>query len=73
MPRRTAQDTIKNLSELGIAVKFVGGTKNGNYVIENWGAISKTWVKRNVSHLKDVLQYNVQTLEPATNPEDQAH
>jgi|SRR5690625_2327838 len=57
MPKRTAQDTIAALKELGVDCVFVGGTKNGYYEIRDWGGINKTWVRNNLQHIKDVLQY----------------
>lgn len=57
MPRRTAQDTIQALGELGIECLFVGGTKNGYYKIQDWGAINEIWVKNNLQHVTGVLQY----------------
>ncbi|WP_045859470.1 winged helix-turn-helix domain-containing protein [Teredinibacter purpureus] len=57
MPKRTAQDTLAALKELGINVEFIGGTKNGHYQINDWGAVSKTWVTNNLKHVKDVLMY----------------
>ena len=59
MPRRTAQDTITNLKELDIQCEFVGGTKNGTYVINNWGPISKQWVEENCVHIAETLQYPI--------------
>lgn len=57
MPRRTAQDTIVAMHELGIACEFVGGTKNGIYKINDWGAINKTWITKNLGEIKSVLGY----------------
>ncbi len=57
MPRRTAQDTILALKELGIKYEFVGGNKNGYYQINDWGAIFRSWVKNNMQHVKDVPEY----------------
>jgi hypothetical protein len=55
MPRRTVQDTIKSLAELDIVCKFVGATKDGSYVISDWGAINNKWIKNNLQHVKSVL------------------
>ena len=55
MPRRTVQDTITALKELSIDCEFIGGKKNGSYQINDWGAISKTWVKNNLKHVLYVL------------------
>lgn len=57
IPKRTAQDTILAMRELGIKVEFVGEKKNGNYVINDWGAIFKDWVENNLQHVKCVLEY----------------
>ena len=57
MPRRTAQDTILALSEIGIECEFVGATKAGMYKITSWSAIRKDWIKHNLQHIKDVLEY----------------
>ncbi|WP_185230322.1 winged helix-turn-helix domain-containing protein [Teredinibacter franksiae] len=57
MPKRTAQDTILAFKELGIEVEFVGGTKNGVYQVNDWGAIYKDWIENNIQQVKDVLEY----------------
>ena len=57
MPRRTAQDTIIAMHELGIDCDFVGGTKNGTYKINDWGAINRLWIKANLAEIKTVLGY----------------
>lgn len=57
MPRRTAQDTIVALHELGITCEFVGGTKNGTYKISDWGAINTAWITSNLGTIKRVLGY----------------
>ncbi len=55
MPRRTAQDTIKALSELDIEVEHYS---RGKYRINNWGAINRNWVKNNIKHVCSVLMYS---------------
>jgi hypothetical protein len=57
MHKRTLQDTILALSELDIVCASTGGTKNKTYSIEDWGAINKTYIKKNLQHVKGVLQY----------------
>lgn len=57
MHRRVAQDTIKALDELKIACEFVGPNRGGNYVINDWGFIDKDLVKKNLKHIKGVLEY----------------
>lgn len=55
MHRRTVQDTILALHELGIECVFIGEKKNGNYEIKNWGPINKKWLKDNIGNIKSVL------------------
>lgn len=57
MPRRTAQDTINALEDLDVICEFVGANKDGYYVIKSWAAIRKEWIKTNLKHVKDVLEY----------------
>lgn len=57
MPRRTAQDTISALAEIGVVCEFTGPTKSGRYQITDWGPISRAWVKNNLKHVKNVLQF----------------
>jgi hypothetical protein len=57
MPRRTAQDTILALEEIGVDCEFVGAKKDGNYTINNWGAINREWIHENLEQIKRVLMY----------------
>jgi len=61
MPRRTAQDTIKSLTDLDITCTFVQtkGERNrsGHYKISDWGAINKQWITDNLTEIKSVLDY----------------
>ena len=57
MPRRTAQDTISALDEIDITCRFAGANKDGNYEIGGWGAINKSWIQKNIQHIKAVLMY----------------
>ncbi|KLV07189.1 hypothetical protein ABT56_06510 [Photobacterium aquae] len=61
MPRRTAQDTIKSLADLGIICEFqqTEGARNrtGRYEIIDWGAINKRWIIDNLSEIKAILNY----------------
>ncbi|MGI2040165.1 helix-turn-helix domain-containing protein [Shewanella frigidimarina] len=54
MPRRTAQDTIKALNELEIEVEQYN---RGKYRIKNWGAVNRSWIKNNFTHVCSVLSY----------------
>ncbi len=57
MPKGTAQATIMGLTDIDIVCEFIGATKNGNYVILDWGPIKKSWVKDNLHIIKDMLEY----------------
>ncbi|MGJ8516713.1 winged helix-turn-helix domain-containing protein [Carnimonas bestiolae] len=65
MPRRTAQDTISALHELDIECRFQqteGGRQNqGTYVIENWGAINRDWVRQHIEQIAALLGYPLPT------------
>jgi hypothetical protein len=56
MPRRTAQDTILALNELGIDCEFKGEKRNGCYTINDWGPIKHEWVANHLKHVCNVLQ-----------------
>lgn len=59
MPRRTIQDTLKTLTDIGIEVVFIpksGARHNeGRYQVYDWGPIQKRWVKDNLESIKAVL------------------
>lgn len=55
MPRRTTQDTILALNELGVICEFMGEKRNGHYEIIEWGPIKKDWVKKHLEYVLDVL------------------
>ena len=57
MPRRTAQDTLSALHELGIECEFVGATKDGHYQIHQWGPINQSWVANNITMIQSTLDY----------------
>ncbi|MFK5894385.1 MAG: helix-turn-helix domain-containing protein [Pseudomonadota bacterium] len=57
MHTRTVQETIALLSAYDITCKYKGSRKNGHYVITHWAAIKKTWIKNNLLHIKDVLEF----------------
>jgi hypothetical protein len=57
MHKRTLQDTILALAEMDIVCAVSGGTKNRTYSIEEWGAINRNYIKKNLQHIKGVLQY----------------
>ncbi|MBS98700.1 MAG: hypothetical protein CMI01_08485 [Oceanospirillaceae bacterium] len=59
MPRRTLQDTLKTLSDLGIQCTFEqqSGERNnqGHYRIADWGPIDPTWVSHHRSAICSAL------------------
>ncbi len=57
MPRRTAQDTLIAMKELGIECEFVGANKAGSYRINDWGAVNPEWVREHLGDIKAVLGY----------------
>lgn len=66
MPRRTLQDTLKDLGDIGIECSFIQteGARNnsGHYQIEHWGPIDPQWVEQHQSQLAEVL--GVQSASP---------
>ncbi len=56
MPRRTAQDTIKALAEMDIVANLRERLRSGCYVITDWSAIKKEWIKSNLQHVLYVLR-----------------
>ncbi|OEG73050.1 hypothetical protein BEL05_06545 [Shewanella colwelliana] len=59
MPRRTLQDAIATLSDLGIECHFVvDGVRNnaGYYQIKTWGPISGPWVSTHLEQIQRQLE-----------------
>ncbi|GGB99651.1 hypothetical protein GCM10011352_27310 [Marinobacterium zhoushanense] len=60
MPRRTLQDTLKTLSDIGIDCEFVqsSGERNnqGHYLIRDWGPIDPEWVSRRAEQIATALE-----------------
>lgn len=55
MSRSTVQDVINDLIKtFDMAIIFVGAAKNGNYVIDSWGAINREWVVKNIDKIEEV-------------------
>lgn len=58
MPRRTLQDSIAALADIGIECHFVqDGERNnaGYYKIGNWGPINGAWVNDNLETITAAL------------------
>lgn len=58
MPRRTVQDTLKALHELGVRVAFEGANRNGGYSVIDWGPINRNWIGENLPEIKAILGIN---------------
>lgn len=60
MPRRTVQDTLKTLSDIGIQCEFEqhSGERNnqGHYRISDWGPIDPEWVGRHADTIASALE-----------------
>jgi hypothetical protein len=54
MPRRTTQDTLTAIPELSVVLE----NKGGSYSVIDWGMLNKKWLKDNLQHVKDVLDYS---------------
>ena len=67
MPRRTLQDCIKDLDDIGILCRFHqsedGRNNQGDYRIESWGAIDPSWVNANIGALATSLEIELQTTD----------
>lgn len=58
MPRRTLQDAIAVLGDIGIECQFIqDGERNnsGYYRIETWGPINSAWVGANLNEITEIL------------------
>jgi hypothetical protein len=58
MPRRTLQDTLADLGDIGIACEFVqNGPKNnhGFYRVVDWGDHDPGWIARRLDDLRAEL------------------
>jgi len=58
MPRRTLQDTLADMSDIGIACVFrQDGPRNhhGYYGIEDWGDHDPGWIARHLPELRAAL------------------
>ncbi len=59
MPRRTLQDTLKSVEDIGIQCDFeqLDGARNnqGHYLIKDWGPIQPKWIAQRADEIADVL------------------
>ena len=59
MPRRTLQDTLADLSDIGIDCVFVqDGPRNnhGYYLLRDWGDHDPDWIARRVERLGEEIR-----------------
>jgi hypothetical protein len=55
MPRRTLQDSLADLADIGIACVFVqDGPRNnhGHYRVDDWGDHDPVWIAENLERLE---------------------
>lgn len=59
MPRRTLQDTLKSVDDLGIQCDFEqqDGARNnqGHYRVTDWGPIRPEWIAERADEIADAL------------------
>lgn len=64
MPRRTLQDCIKDLDDIGIICKFYqqddARNNQGEYRIESWGPINSGWVSSEIDAIAQSLDIELQ-------------
>ncbi|QYJ90794.1 winged helix-turn-helix domain-containing protein [Shewanella halotolerans] len=61
MPRRTLQDAIAAMGDIGISCTFVqdGERHNaGYYCLNDWGPIDKAWVANNIESITQSLKHD---------------
>lgn len=59
MPRRTIQDTLSDLGDIGIRCQFEQAEgmrhNDGIYRLEDWGPIRRRWVESNLAPIRQAL------------------
>lgn len=64
MPRRTLQDCIKGLEDIGLACEFIqqqsARNNQGEYRITSWGPISSKWVNAQIEDLSRSLDVKLE-------------
>ncbi len=65
MPRRTLQDTLKSVDDLGIRCDFEQqeGARNnqGHYQISDWGPINPEWIEQHADDIAGALGIETET------------
>lgn len=59
MGRRTVQEVLNTLSDIGISCLRTGSTKSGYYFISDWGFLGKNKIKKELQHINDVLECSI--------------
>lgn len=54
--RRTVEENIKALPDVGIEVKRIGSKKTGGYNLFDWGPIKKDWISEKYDQLLELLK-----------------
>ena len=66
MPRRTLQDCIKDLDDVGIICQFHqqddARNNQGEYRVEDWGPIERQWVTNQIDAIAKSLGVTLQPL-----------
>jgi hypothetical protein len=72
MPRRTLQDCIKDLDDVGITCQFHqqndARNNQGEYRIESWGPIEPNWVNNQIGAIAKSLNINLLPLDDLPAP-----
>jgi hypothetical protein len=74
MPRRTIQDCMNALSDIGIIITFHKTGKRNNdgiYQLLSWGPIDQTWVQQEFKHIAEALGAKYQST-PVASPRSPA-
>ncbi|BFM16662.1 winged helix-turn-helix domain-containing protein [Maricurvus nonylphenolicus] len=74
MPRRTIQDCMNALADVGIDIEFHKTGKRNNdgiYQLLSWGPIDPSWVQQEFKHIAEALKIKYQSTAVA-NPRSPA-
>lgn len=69
MPRRTIQDCLIALDDVGIEIKFLKTGKRNNdgvYQLHDWGPIDSNWIQQEFKHIAEALDIKYQATSVAT-------
>ena len=54
-PKRTIQDSLREIKTISIVVSYQGSSKNGFYQVDSWGLIDKSEVYERIELITDVF------------------